>query len=661
MKKRKTISQRLLALTLCLLCLLAALPIAALADDAAEPTTEPTTLVTQAPSEPGDADPSAPSDPDEPVESSQPSEPEASSEPSEPEASSEPSEPENSEPQPSETTEPSEPENSEPTETTAPAETEEQTDPVQALYEQLMACQTLDEINAILYPETEEERVNVEALIAQFTEEQNAALVAKMDELGAYDVDTMEELGSYTVAIGNTLQVNASEQNRKAESFSCTLEPFTAGIVCTKKETQGTLKGYTFKIDNSVPDGTYIATVKWKYKARGDVWVTDRITINVISNPVNASVFYLIDPTHEPSDNATSAWGNEILQGTINKRGLTYVASGNISNKNYFIQEGDGRVLTMPDGMEYDESSRAYSLPKEKFGDHWTYIWYNWGDNFKTQYNNQKLTLNDIEMIYLKPYKLSQNNSVKEGYSYADHIDCTISIKLKEDFAARFWVTLPGSSEAKVVDYATYHKGDDVKNTTKAPTSTGDYKETIVVDGISYVFDGWYNEAGQKVTEWDYTPTETELSDGVVEFYAHYTPMSCTLTITKEVAGNMLSHNDVFSFTVTGNVADTDKTFTLKHGESKTITVNIGDTITVTEESGNYSTTYKVGENGTVTEGASATITVTGDETITFTNTHNVTIDTGILLDTLPYILILAVVALGAVGMLRKRRSRDED
>lgn len=649
-KRTKKAAKRLIAVLLCLLCLLGAVPLAAIATETEETrseTTAQTEAATEATTLPTETEP-------------------AGTEAGETQAS-EPTEEETLPPgtESTEATEETEA-TTEPTETTAPAETEATVDPVQALYERLMACSTVEEVNAILYPETEEEQAAVDTLIAQFTEEQNAALEEKMEELGAYDADTME-LGPFPVAIGNTLQVNASTQNKRAENFSYTLQPSVSGITCTKKEQQGALQGYTFKIDNSVPDGTYTAKVSWKYKDRGDQWVNDEVTIVVISNPVNASVFYLVDPSHEPSDNATSAWGNEIPGGTINKRGLTYVTSGTgIANKNYFIQEGDGRVLSMPDGMEYDESSKAYSLPKEKFGAHWTYIWNNWGNNFKTQYNNQNLTLDDIEMIYLKPYKLSQNNSVKDGYTYADHIDCTISIKLKNDFAARFWVTLPGSSEEKVVDYATYRQGSSIKKTDKAPTSAGDYKKTLVVNGITYKFDGWYNEDGQKVENWDYTPKESELTDGVVEFHAHYIPETYALTITKTLSGNMYNANDKFNFTVT--YGGKEETFELGNEESKTLFVPRNVAVTVKEiDSKGYSYSLKSItptelEYTALSEGKGIAFTMPeSNVTVVINNDKQIKVDTGISLETLPYILILAVVAVGAVVMIRKRRNRDED
>lgn len=137
-------------------------------------------------------------------------------------------------------------------------------------------------------------------------------------------------------------------------------------------------------------------------------------------------------------------------------------------------------------------------------------------------------------------------------------------------------------------------------------------------------------------------------------------PATATITVTKQVTGNMLSSNDEFSFTVYVNdVEGTSKAFTLKDGESQELTVNVGDKITITEATGNYATTYQVGGGQTVT-GNSVTISVEGNETITFTNEKTVTLDTGVLLDTLPYIIILVVVAAGAVLMLKKRSRRED-
>lgn len=75
------------------------------------------------------------------------------------------------------------------------------------------------------------------------------------------------------------------------------------------------------------------------------------------------------------------------------------------------------------------------------------------------------------------------------------------------------------------------------------------------VNGINYVFDGWYNEAGEKVEAWDYTPTAEELgSDNTVNFYGHYVPEATSLTIEKVFYGleNGAEKPDSISVTVMG-------------------------------------------------------------------------------------------------------------
>lgn len=50
------------------------------------------------------------------------------------------------------------------------------------------------------------------------------------------------------------------------------------------------------------------------------------------------------------------------------------------------------------------------------------------------------------------------------------------------------------------------------------------------------------------------------------------------------------------------------------------------------------------------------------DTKLEFTNTKNPTIDTGILLDSMPYVVILGIAILGiAVYVVRKRKKDDSD
>lgn len=556
-----------------------------------------------------------------------------------------------------------------------PAETEETVDSVQELYDSLMACTTLDEINAILCPETEEEQAAVEALIAQFTEEQNEALSAKMEELGAYDVSldsaNSENITIPSIAVGNYYTVYKGWAEKNTTDRKLSLSAVISGtntsvegfrIEAYIRSSDNSWQGYKLWVGNSVEPGTYTVKVSYLGGQNADrPNQTDTLTVTVINNNVQAGVYYLLSPTGNPASNVEADWSSRLGYGTIDKRpssGATYT-----NNKNNFSP--DAFVLTMPDGLT-KQTDGSYILDKNTYPTQWNAIWTAYKSSWEAENGGITLNEDDVVDIYIKPYKLAQatwdTRTAAQKDKEADHIDCTVSVKLKNIYGVRFYVTKPGQVMT-LVDSTSYKINETIQKTTKVPTNTnGAFPETLVVDGVTYKFDGWYNEAGTKVAEsgWPYTPNNSELLDGFVDFYARYVPATYTLTITKEVSGNMLSHNDSFGFTVSGNVAEADKSFTLKHGETKTITVTVGDEITITEASGNYTTTYQIG-SGAVQEGNVATITVSGDETISFVNTRNVTIDTGVILDTLPYILILAVVVIGVAALTKRRRNRDDD
>lgn len=212
--------------------------------------------------------------------------------------------------------------------------------------------------------------------------------------------------------------------------------------------------------------------------------------------------------------------------------------------------------------------------------------------------------------------------------------------------------------------------------------------------------------------------------DRVVNFYAHYKKVTSNVTITKQVTGLLGDTNKGFEFRVniTQNGVDctgvtaTKKTemgtekvsnltnFTLKHGETVTLeNVPIGATITVTEVTpGAHYKVSATGQNGekdgssdvaftyvavantatasdadeadlmllSMEDGtavdtdavalADATDKTVPNNAITVTNHCTLFPDTGVLLDTLPYIVILAVVA-GGVALLMLRKHRKED
>ena len=91
-------------------------------------------------------------------------------------------------------------------------------------------------------------------------------------------------------------------------------------------------------------------------------------------------------------------------------------------------------------------------------------------------------------------------------------------------------------------------------------------------------------------------------------------------------------------------------TFTLRHGQTATISnLPYGTAYTVTEAdyTADGYTTAKTGDTGTI---------AAAQATATFTNTKDGSIDNGVLLDSAPYVVLLAVAAAGGVMLMRRRR-----
>lgn len=203
-------------------------------------------------------------------------------------------------------------------------------------------------------------------------------------------------------------------------------------------------------------------------------------------------------------------------------------------------------------------------------------------------------------------------------------------------------------------------------------------------DGTVYKFEGWYTDKNfTPASKFDFTE-DTISAD--TTFYAKYVPASANLTVTKTVTGKLGDTNKAFTFTITkadgtaanitdANVeiseADSAKVewkgngqFTLKDGASIIFKNLPSGQYKVVEDnySGEkYETSYVV-DSGTPENRREASVTIGTDaKTIAFTNNCTLQPDLGVLLDTLPYIVILAVVAGGvALLMLRKRRKEDD-
>lgn len=208
-------------------------------------------------------------------------------------------------------------------------------------------------------------------------------------------------------------------------------------------------------------------------------------------------------------------------------------------------------------------------------------------------------------------------------------------------------------------------------------------KTKTTPDGTVYTFDGWYTN--QDCTEGSKFDFDEDTIKEDTTFYAKYVPASANLTVSKTVTGKLGDTNKAFTFTITkadgtaANITDTNieiseadrakvewkgnGQFTLKDGASIIFKNLPSGQYKVVEDnySGEkYETSYVV-DSGEPHSGKDAAVTMSGTNmTLAFTNHCKLIPDTGVLLDTLPYIVILAVVA-GGVALLMLRKHRKED
>ncbi len=178
----------------------------------------------------------------------------------------------------------------------------------------------------------------------------------------------------------------------------------------------------------------------------------------------------------------------------------------------------------------------------------------------------------------------------------------------------------------------------------------------------NYTLLGWDEDPKATKPTYQLGQGSITLDKDVTTLYAIWKLNTVELTIQKTVSGNMYNANDVFSFTLLygGN----SEPFTLKGGESKTFQVPVGAEVTVTEDlttsngyipSNGTGTTVKL--TGTLEKDGIFKFTMPEqDSKLVINNDKTVQIDTGIVTDSLPYILLLTMAVIGAGVLLNKRR-----
>lgn len=424
-----------------------------------------------------------------------------------------------------------------------------------------------------------------------------------------------------------------------------------------------------------------VQSAKW-------LWPTTAQKPTTVPTETKAAIYYLSSPDGVPGSNDTDYWSPESDQSKL--LGEIDVTNATWKNNKNVVSNVSNYITKWPDGTT-SSSWTVRRTDNEIKVDNKTYfnyildsIWEAYKKNVREKLQVTDLTEDDVTEITLVPFKISRDNSTTENQYY--HIDCTINIKCSKVFAAKFWVKEPESNDYKLVDAANYKKDSSVNK-----TSIVQIGSTREIDGITYILDGWYpekdpngNDNNSKISneKWPYSPNETELADGTVNFYAHYAPLYTSVDIKKNVTGNMGDKSKKFNFiisVVNGNtnlpfkIGETQytgsTTITLSDKQTTRLTqVPVGATVTITEDdyysNDRYTPSYTIDDNPSVSNNREAKITSISrrdndvSHEVTFTNNKDAIPDTGLDLNTTPYILALGIVAAGAGVLLFRRRKR---
>lgn len=528
-----------------------------------------------------------------------------------------------------------------------------------------------------------------------------------------YGVATMslKNGASFTIEPGATVTVAGSSSTSIWDGTSTWKDKWTSSndqiaILGTSNDKQT----ITIKDNSNVVDTK--ATITHQYWTRYNEWssyyyqqteyfyVTTKKWTD--SYEGNAAIYFLKSPTGgKQMSNNTTYWlpdaNTSSMLGTINvgKHGIYQAAVWSQSDDTYQKNVVTTRNQNVTDyitgsndsGLEWD-ANNGYFVVKSG-SERFNYIW----TQASTQdaYKGMLTDKNDVTEIHLTPCKISRNN----GGTYPYHIDCKLTIVNKKTYDAMFYERDPDTvDEWTLVDDGTYKQDEKVPLTTER--KIGDTK-VGQKDGVTYILTGWYLEdqtSGEydadnskllTSSDWDhgYEPTDADLKNGVVNFYALWVPETQReITVKKQVTGWFGDQTKEFAFTVTDKKGTQVGSFTLTSGRSHVIDnflVQAGDTVTITEAGAeDYETTAQIYGQGetklldqafdTSTTGKSIEITITKEMVeqlneieIVVTNHREGEIDNGVLLDTLPYILILVVVVGGGVLLFLRKRKNDDD
>ena len=588
-------------------------------------------------------------------------------------------------------------------------ETDEETDKGKALYERLINAKTADELLEIENSLSDAE----EELMAGFTSEQQDALEALSEKLGVYSANaTVSNEISREIEAGERITLSGSSgHNAYDKTASSTVKVYVyvasgdfsdemyelLGIDKTTLDNNGYFPAGIIELNKSWLSGKVTTHGKALIQSDDD-WATLYAALGMMD--VNSMVemqgkdysknngnhvkdyieqaekalgetwgsgctalfrwHYVPDGTADKASSTCSyerCRGNATHYGFSQQAGVLYHLDLKFSTKkitfitgNNGIADGDAKDGTKVDSRTYITGSKILEPRNLKIPAGYKLVGYYTTPDFEegTEWNGIGTPLNEDQTVYIK---ITEQTNVVLKYEVAE-----------------------GEGTVEPVS--------EVFNPT-----TGTWSGSKAAAGTGYTFEGWYadKDCTQKLSDnVQYTPVKPEggwTEGGTYTYYAKFIPSDKVLTIKKTLSGNMYDASKTFAFTISSDMAmkwttvageQTGKEITVSLGKDKStaegeatvwdIKVPAGATVTVTEVTARYTQTISGQPDGAaaVTGGISFTM-PSADTTITFDNRKEIAPDTGVVLDTLPYIVILALVGVGAVIFLRRRGRRVDD
>ena len=323
------------------------------------------------------------------------------------------------------------------------------------------------------------------------------------------------------------------------------------------------------------------------------------------------------------------------------------------------------------------------------------------------------LTKSNVGNYELVPYVVKLQTSTRydsKDEAWMDrgwHID--MYVRLKHTITLSYVANLPSGKKVNGLTLPSTAQGSsplaatvDVQHELAARNVQINVDSTVnCADGTVLKFKGWNTQADGLGTIYLPGSSITIYEDSIL--YGMWEELTNDLTITKNVTGLMGDHSKDFNFTVKVEQYDvgednteswkdvtsditydgpvTGGTFTLKHNESIKLTGLSGKyRITLTEnlDDVEYKTTAtgysdektsdreyiyyaQIGSDGAVQLSTTEDGVYNLGSEIKVENNKTIDPDMGVLLDTLPYILILVVVVGGGVLLFLRKRKNDDD